>query len=171
MMALVDRIEAWLARLETVFLVVANTLLGLMLVFNFVNILVRTVSDRGLLWVFPWTTALFVWCTFVGMFVVYRRGTDIAVDYFYVRMGPGGQMALRIFADVVVIAVLLVLLAVAPSVLAQMQGDIELTFLRRWMLAVPLFVSSFLVALDVALDLARAAHGLPSRTRGHGAVL
>lgn len=171
MLAIVDRIEAALARLETMFLVLANTLLAAMLVGNFVNILVRTVSDRGLLWVFPWTTALFVWCTFIGMFVVYRRGTDISVDFFYVRMGPGGQMALRIFADVVVVAVLVVLLVVAPGVLAQMQGDIELTFLRRWMLAVPLFVSSFLVALDVALDLARAAHGLPSRARGHGAVL
>jgi hypothetical protein len=39
------------------------------------------------------------------------------------------------------------------------------------MLSLPLFVSSFLVALDVALDLARAAIGLPSRGRGHGAVV
>jgi hypothetical protein len=39
------------------------------------------------------------------------------------------------------------------------------------MLSVPLFVSSFLVVVDVALDLARAALGRPSRERGRGAVL
>jgi hypothetical protein len=39
------------------------------------------------------------------------------------------------------------------------------------MLSVPLFVSSFLITIDVALDLARMAVGRAPRARGHGAVL
>ena len=168
---MIDAIESLLARLETIFLRAANTCLALMLVGNAVNILIRGVTDRGLLWVFPWTTVLFVWCTFIGMFVVYRRGTDITVDYFYDRVGEGGKLAMRVFASLVVIGVLAVILSVAPKVLATQKGDIELTGLSRWMLSVPLFVSSFLITVDVALDLARAAVGKPPRVRGHGAVL
>jgi TRAP-type C4-dicarboxylate transport system permease small subunit len=129
------------------------------------------VTDRGILIVFPWTTVLFVWCTFLGMYVVYRRGTDITVDFIHDRLGGGGKAALRIFADLVVLGVLGTILMVAPEILATQEGEIELTGLPRWALSLPLFVSSFLVALDVALDLARAALGLPSRAKGHGAVL
>ncbi len=169
--SLIDGIEAGLARLEILFLRLANACLAVMLVANMVNIVIRMATDRGMLWVFPWTTVLFVWCSFIGLFVVYRRGTDITVDYFYERLGGVGRTALRIFADLVVIAVLMAILVVAPKVLVTQKGDIELTGLSRWMLSVPLFVSSFLIVVDVALDLARAAIGKPSRARGHGAVL
>ncbi|MBM3480213.1 MAG: TRAP transporter small permease [Alphaproteobacteria bacterium] len=171
MNATIDRVEGWLAALETLFLRAANACLAAMLVANMANILVRGVSDRGILLVFPWTTVLFVWCTFIGMYVVYRRGTDITVDFVHDRLGGGGKVALRVFADLVVLGVLATILLVAPEVLAAQEGEIELTGLPRWALSLPLFVSSFLVALDVALDLARAAIGLPSRARGHGAVL
>lgn len=168
---MIDTIESWLARLERLFLCAANLCLAAMLVGNMVNILVRAVTDRGLLWIFPWTTVLFVWCTFIGMYVVYRRGTDITVDYFYHRLGEGGKLAMRVFASLVVIGVLAVILSVAPKVLVAQKGDIELTGLSRWMLSVPLFVSSLLITVDVALDLARAAVGRPPRVRGQGAVL
>jgi TRAP-type C4-dicarboxylate transport system permease small subunit len=168
---LIDTIESWLARLETLFLRTANACLALMLVGNMVNICLRFVTDRALVWVFPWTTVLFVWCTFIGMYVVYRRGTDITVDYFYDRLGEGGKKAMRVFASLVVIAVLVTILSVAQKVLTAQKGDIELTGLSRWMLSVPLFVSSFLITIDVALDLARMAIGRAPRTRGHGAVL
>lgn len=171
MNAAIDRVEAWLAALETLFLRAANGCLAIMLVSNMANILVRGATDRGILLVFPWTTVLFVWCTFLGMYVVYRRGTDITVDFVHDRLGGGGKAALRVFADLVVLGVLASILLVAPEVLAAQEGEIELTGLPRWALSLPLFVSSFLVALDVALDLARAAIGLPSRARGHGAVL
>jgi TRAP-type C4-dicarboxylate transport system permease small subunit len=103
--------------------------------------------------------------------VVYRRGTDITVDFFYDRLGEGGKKAMRVFANLVVIAVLLTILSVAQKVLSTQKGDIELTGLSRWMLSVPLFVSSFLITIDVALDLARMAVGRAPRARGHGAVL
>ena len=168
---MIDAIESLLARLETLFLRLANGCLALMLVGNMINIVIRMVTDRALLFVFPWTTVLFVWCSFIGMYVVYRRGTDITVDYFYDRLGEGGKKAMRVFANLVVIAVLATILSVTQKVLATQKGDIELTGLSRWMLSVPLFVSSLLVAIDVALDLARMAVGRAPRTRGHGAVL
>jgi TRAP-type C4-dicarboxylate transport system permease small subunit len=167
----IDTIESWLGRLETLFLRTANACLALMLIGNMVNICLRVVTDRALVWVFPWTTVLFVWCTFIGMYVVYRRGTDITVDFFYDRLGESGKKAMRVFAHLVVIGVLLTILSVAQKVLATQKGDIELTGLSRWMLSVPLFVSSFLITIDVALDLARMAIGRAPRARGHGAVL
>jgi len=167
MIGLIDRIDAVLARLETLFLLVANLCLLTMLLANLLNIVIRATVDRSMLWVFPWTSVLFVWCTFIGMFVIYRRGADITVDFVYERVGGLGRTALRVFANLVVIAVLAALLSVAPTVLAAQRGDIELTFLSRWMLSVPLFVSSALIVVDIALDLARAALGLPARPRDH----
>ena len=93
------------------------------------------------------------------------------MDFIHDRLGGGGKAVLRIFADLEVLGVLGNILLVAPEILATQEGEIELTGLPRWALSLPLFVSSFLVALDVALDLARAALGLPSRAKGHGAVL
>ena len=170
MRALIDRIDGVLARLEMLFFVVANLCLATMLVINLVNIVVRAAFDRSMIWVFPWTSVLFVWCTFIGMFVIYRRGADITVDFLYEKLGGPGRTALRVFANLVVIAVLVAILAVAPTVLAAQRGDIELTGLRRWMLSVPLFVSAALIVVDVALDIARAALGLPGRTPDHRVV-
>ena len=103
-----------------------------MLVGNMINICIRVVTDRALVWMFPWTTVLFVWCTFIGMYVVYRRGTDITVDFFYDRIGAGGKKAMRVFAHLVVIAVLVMMLAatVGGYVMARVGRRLPSSFVR-----------------------------------------
>ncbi len=86
-MAIVELGQRALGLCERVMLGLAETCLVIMLAANMVNIAFRAVFDRGLLWVFPWTTQLFVWMVFLGFFVVYRQARDITVDFLIDRLG------------------------------------------------------------------------------------
>jgi TRAP-type C4-dicarboxylate transport system permease small subunit len=153
---LLARIERGLAGCETAFLVLANLCLGLMLVGNTANMLARGLFDKGIVWVFPWSVVLFVWMSFFGFYVVYRRGNDVTVDYLHNLSGPQGRKRIRLFANLVVVTVLGSILWQAPKILKAQVGDIELTGLERWTMSVPLFLSSALILVDVVLDTLRA---------------
>ena len=38
----------------------------------------------------------FVWMSFLGFYVVYRRSKDIAVDFVVLRLGDGAMVATRL---------------------------------------------------------------------------
>ena len=153
-------LEALLATAERVFLVVANGLLIGMLAINLVNILSRLVFDVGIIWVFPWTTVMFVWMVFFGFFVVYRRGKDITVDFVVKRLSPGLQRVVQRLVDVIILGLLATILLQAPELLPRQVGELDLVGIQRYWLAVPFYVSCALIALQFLLDLA----GVSART-------
>lgn len=153
--------ERFLAAAERLFLTLANVALAAMLAINIVNICWRAATEQNLNFVWPWTTLLFVWMTFFGFFVIYRRAKDITVDYFIDLMGYKALVATRLLSDVIIVGLMLLLLAEAPRTLASQVGDMELIPLQRYWMSVPLFVSAALVGLHFLLDLAKALHGIP----------
>jgi TRAP-type C4-dicarboxylate transport system permease small subunit len=161
--ALIARIERALALCERLFLAIANLCLAVMLVANMANIASRALFDKGIVWVFPWSVVLFVWMTFFGFFVVYRRGKDITVDFLIDRLGDRARLASRLLVDVLVISLMLVMLAQAPHIIRSQVGTIEMVGLERYSLSVPLFVTAALIALDFALDMIKAVLGYPER--------
>ena len=146
--------EAGLATAERVFLVVANGLLIGMLAINLVNILSRLLFDVGIIWVFPWTTVMFVWMVFFGFFVVYRQRKDITVDFVVKRLSPGWQRIVQRLVDVIILGLLATILAQAPELLPRQVGELDLVGIQRYWLAVPFYVSCALIALQFILDLA-----------------
>lgn len=163
MSALIARIERALASCERLFLAIANLCLAVMLVANMANIASRALFDKGIIYVFPWSIVLFVWMTFFGFFVVYRRGKDITVDFLIDRLGDRARLASRLLVDVLVISLMLVMLAQAPHIIRSQVGTIEMVGLERYSLSVPLFVTAALIALDFALDMIKAVLGYPER--------
>ena len=163
MSALIARIERALASCERLFLAIANLCLAIMLVANMANIASRALFDKGIIYVFPWSIVLFVWMTFFGFFVVYRRGKDITVDFLIDRLGDRARLASRLLVDVLVISLMLVMLAQAPHIIRSQVGTIEMVGLERYSLSVPLFVTAALIALDFALDMIKAVLGHPER--------
>jgi TRAP-type C4-dicarboxylate transport system permease small subunit len=161
--ALIARIERALASCERLFLAIANLCLAVMLVANMANIASRALFDKGIIYVFPWSIVLFVWMTFFGFFVVYRRGKDITVDFLIDRLGDRARLASRLLVDVLVISLMLVMLAQAPHIIRSQVGTIEMVGLERYSLSVPLFVTAALIALDFALDMIKAVLGYPER--------
>jgi TRAP-type C4-dicarboxylate transport system permease small subunit len=160
-----DLLETTLAAAETLFLVLANLCLLLMLALNIVNIGWRSIVDESLNFVWPWTGLLFVWMSFFGFFVIYRRAKDITVDYFVDLAGAKARHLTRLMSDIIIIALMALLLTEAPRTLESQVGDMELISLQRYWMSVPLFVSAFLVALHFLLDLLKALQGVPEKRK------
>lgn len=154
-------LERVLAAAERLFLVLANGCLAAMLALNLVNIAWRAFSDRNLNFVWPWTGLLFVWMSFFGFFVIYRRSNDITVDFIVERLGERARQATRILSDVIIVALMALLLKEAPRTLESQVGSMELIPLERYWMSVPLFVSAALVLLHFLRDLLGALAGEP----------
>ena len=118
-------------------------------------------------WMWPWTMVFFIWLSFFGFFALYARLKDVRVDFLAERMGPRGMAATRIVSDAAALLVTGVILLQVPTIVATSRGVYDGAILPqgfelpRLALSVPLLVSAALVALTAALDLAKAAAGLP----------
>lgn len=159
------QIERFLGSAERLFLVLANTCLGLMLLLNLFNIIWRALTDRNINFIWPWTGLLFVWMSFLGFFVIYRRANDITVDFLVDRIGPRARHATRILSDVIIIALMGLLLAEAPRTLETQVGSMELIALERYWMSVPLFASAALIGLHFLRDLLGALAGEPEAVK------
>ncbi len=155
-----DRLEQGLAVAEKLFFVLANTCLILMLLINMLNIGWRGLFDQNLNFVWPWTGLLFVWMSFFGFLVVYRRSKDITVDFFVDLIGPRMRHLTRLLSDVIIIALMALLLIEAPRTLESQVGEMELIEIQRYWMSVPLFVSAALVGLHFLADLLKALSGV-----------
>ena len=164
MSALIARVDRALGLCERLFLALANACLGIMLFANMANIASRALFDKGIVYVFPWSVVLFVWMTFLGFFVVYRRGKDITVDFLIDRLGSHARMASRFLVDALVIGLMLVMLYQAPHIIRSQVGTIEMVGLQRYNMSIPLFVTAALIAMDFLLDMVKALLGRPERT-------
>ncbi len=152
---MINAIDRLLGVCERLFLVLANTCLIVMLTINVANIAQRAVIDVSIRWVFPWSAVLFVWMTFTGFFVIYRRKKDITVDFVIDRLGAGAQKVARLMVDVIVILLMAIMLWHAPKILSMQVGEIEMVGLERYSMSVPLFVSCFLILLNFVVDIAK----------------
>ncbi len=157
---------------DRVFLVIANTCLALMLLGIAVTIVLRPFGV-SFVWIWPWTMQVFVWMTFFGFFVVYRRAKDIVVDFVVLRMGEKGVFASRIFAPAVILVVIGAVLWQAPVVLETQVGVVDGVYtpwggeLERYTLSVPLFISCGLIMINAVLDIIKALAGVPEPARSH----
>ena len=153
-------IEAGLAMAEKVFLAIANVLLLAMLAINFVNIASRLLFDVGIIWVFPLTNVMFVWVIFFAFFVIYRRGQDVAIDVITRRLPARVQALIQMFVSVVVIGLMAIVLAQAPTLIPRQVGMIDLIGIQRYWLSVPFFFSCTLIIVQFALHFATALAAL-----------
>lgn len=167
----VERIDGALGALARWFLVVANGCLLLMLAGTAATIVLRP-FDVSYYWIWPWTMQCFVWMSFVGFFVVYRLGKDIAVDFVVLRMGPRAVEISRVFVDAVILLVVGVMLWQMPTIFESQVGVIDGVVtpwgeMERYTLSVPLAVSCVLICVNAVVDLAKASIGLPASPASH----
>ena len=163
---LVVRVDRYFDALARLFLVAANLCLFLMLLGTAATILLRPIGI-SFYWLWPWTMVVFVWMSYIGFFVVYRHGKDIAVDFVMRRLGPVAMQASRWFVIAVVLIVIGVILKEMPLILESQVGVIDGVVtpwgweLQRYTLSVPLAASCLLIFLNALLDAAKAWLGWP----------
>lgn len=162
----VVRVDRLFEGLATLFLWAANLCLFLMLIGTAATILLRPL-DISFYWLWPWTMQVFVWMSFIGFFVVYRKGKDIAVDFVMRRLGSAAMRTSRWFVIATVLLVIGIILKEMPVILESQVGVIDGVItpwgaeLERYTLSVPLAASCLLIFLHALLDAAKAWLGWP----------
>lgn len=152
-------IDRLLDGVATGFQTVAEALLAIMLVINFINIILRNAGIPSLLWVSPWTGVMMVWAVFLAFFVMYRRHLDIVLMIVIARCGRIGLKLSRVLTALAGLLVVGVLLAEAPQIFARQRGNMEMIGLTRYWLSVPMLASALMLMLHFLSDLVAVLAG------------
>ncbi len=162
-------VDDGLDRLAVLFHVIANCCLGIMLIGTAATIILR-LFNTSFYWIWPWTMQCFVWMSFFGFFVVYRRRKDIAVDFVMNKIGVGAVVASRYFVNLLILIVTGVMLLQMPTIIESQVGVIDGVItpwgeLERYTLSVPLAISCALIFIDTLVDTVLGLFGMPEPGR------
>jgi len=171
LLAAVHRFDAVMGAISNIFLVLANLCLGLMLIGTAATIILR-LFNVSFYWIWPWTMQFFVWMSFIGFYVVYRLGKDIAVDFLVIKLGDKAMVTTRYAVPVMIIIIMGTVLLEMPKILASQVGVIDGVVtpwgeLERFTLSIPLGVSCALIFLNAILDILKALVGMPELIPSH----
>jgi TRAP-type C4-dicarboxylate transport system permease small subunit len=150
-------VERLLAQAEAVSLAAASLCLVVMLAINTVNLVVRNLSGSGLVWVWAWTSVLFVWCVFLAFFVLYRRSLDVSVDLLVARVPAWARTAIGVLVCLSGLLFCGVIVLQAPQILQRQLGALEFVGLQRYCLSIPLVWSSAWLVVHFLMQLRHPA--------------
>lgn len=142
-----------LALFEKLFLWAACLCMTSMLVLNIANLLVRNISGKGIVWVWAWTGVLFIWSVFLAFFVLYRRNLDVTLDFFLQRMPPKLRLGVRLLSGLCAISMMLVIVLQTAQVFQRQVGVMDFIGLNRYVLSIPLLLSSLLILIHFLNDM------------------
>ena len=126
--------------LEKICLVFSTSAIGVMILLNIIQVFFRYVLNAAFVWVFPATMLLFIWSTFLGAFVVYRRKKDIVVRFIANLFPASAQEKLTLITNMLIIFFLLLILFQAPALIRRQASIMQVIPLPRYIQAIPLFI-------------------------------
>lgn len=145
-------LNRFLGVLEKICLIVATLAVALMIVLNIIQVFFRYVLNAAFVWVFPVTMLLFIWMTFLGAFVVYRRKKDIVVS-FIVNLFPGpGRRVIGLTTNILILLFLALILLEAPKLIAHQTSIMQVVPLPRYFQAIPLFIGLAGIMLEYLIQ-------------------
>jgi len=100
--------------------VLMASMLGLMIVLVFMNVILRYFFDSGITWSEEMARYLFIWIIYIGAIGAMRDNTHLGVDTVIRRMPPKLQKVAYLLGQMVILAMMLLLL----------DGSWELTLLN-----------------------------------------
>jgi TRAP-type C4-dicarboxylate transport system permease small subunit len=83
---------------------------------------------------------LFIWSTFLGAFVVYRRKKDIVVRFIANLFPASAQEKLTLLTNILIIFFLILILIQAPNLIRRQASIMQVIPLPRYIQAIPLFI-------------------------------
>ena len=138
--------------LEHICLVGTVLAMGVMTAINIIQIIFRYLFHDEFVWIFPLTMLLFIWMTFLGAYVVYRRKKVIIVRFFVDRIPVGFQNILLAITNVFTMLFLIWILGEIPKIIQLQAGAMEVISLPRYVKAIPLFICTTAILLNYLLD-------------------
>jgi TRAP-type C4-dicarboxylate transport system permease small subunit len=145
-------IEKILFAFEKFCRITAVLCLGAMFLINVLNIASRAFFNYSFVWVFPLTLFLFIWMTFFGAFVIYRRKKEITVDFIYGLLPEMGRVWVTIICNILMMALLVLLLWTAPRLIRSQSSPIQVLQIPRYLQVIPLYLFSVATFLNFLKD-------------------
>ncbi len=152
-MRVATRVNGWLGQVEKLFLWAACLCMTSMLVLNIANLLVRNLTGKGIVWVWAWTGVLFTWSVFLAFFVLYRRNLDVTLDFFLQRMPSKLRLGVRMLSGLCAITMMLVIVLQTGQVFQRQVGVMDFIGLHRYVLSIPLLLSSLMILIHFINDM------------------
>jgi len=162
-LAKMKKLERILAAAEQMCLIFCVLSVGVMISINTGQIFFRYLFNMAAIWVFPVTMLLFIWMTFLGAFVIYRRKKDIVVSFIINLFPAAGRKAITLLTNLLTMALLVWILAEFPMIIKSQAAEMEVIPLPRYSQAVPLFIGLLGILLQYVtetVDLLK--NGVPS---------
>ncbi|MEE4264333.1 MAG: TRAP transporter small permease subunit [Desulfobacteraceae bacterium] len=135
-----NRLNRFLNLLEKICLIFSTSAIGVMITLNIIQVFFRYVLNVAFVWVFPATMLLFIWSTFLGAFVVYRRKKDIVVRFIADLFPVSAQEKLTLITNILIIFFLILILIQAPTLIRRQTSIMQVIPLPRYIQALPLFI-------------------------------
>jgi TRAP-type C4-dicarboxylate transport system permease small subunit len=154
--AIADRLDYWIARLETTAVVLLVTLLTAV---TFAQVITRYVLNDPLIWSEEVARYLFVWVSMIGAALAMRQGGHFGLDLL-IRPIPKLKPILGPLVTLVVVAFLFILLktGIDETRLASKQFAMTFNMRMQWAyLALP--VGAGLMLFHIAVHVIRAPKG------------
>ena len=157
-----------LSLLEKICLVFSTAAVGAMIMLNIIQVFFRYVLNAAFVWVFPVTMLLFIWSTFLGAFVVYRRKKDIVVRFIANLFPESAQEKLTLITNILIMLFLLLILFQAPVLFQRQASIMQVIPLPRYTQAIPLFIGLTGIFLEYLLQTVGLLKGLlkPQNRKG-----
>lgn len=152
-------LKSILALAEQIFLVMAVLCVAVMIIVNSLQIFFRYVLNSAFVWVYPLTMLLFIWMTFLGAYVVYRRKKDIMVLFIVNLMPASMRKVLFIVTNIATMILILIILGEAPTILKQQASVMQVIPLPRYTQAIPLFLGMLGIFLEYLVDTTEVIRG------------
>jgi TRAP-type C4-dicarboxylate transport system permease small subunit len=95
--------------LEKILMVLVAILLVVMSGIVFTNVIFRYFLSMGIFWYEELSRFLFIWIVFLGAVIAYMKGDHLSLDVILVYLKPKTRKSMVVFADLLVIASLVVM--------------------------------------------------------------
>ncbi len=91
-MRIIEKLNSWIERAETIVLV---SVLGIMVIFAFLQVILRNIFHEGILWGDIFLRHLVLWVGFLGASLATREQKHINIDLFSRFMSDKGKSVVR----------------------------------------------------------------------------
>jgi len=144
-MRIIEKLNLWIERAETVVLV---SVLGIMVVFAFFQVVLRNIFHEGILWGDIFLRHLVLWVGFIGASLATREQKHINIDIFSRFMSDKGKNIVRLITNLFSVFICYLLADASWTFVQdeQLQGTVIFADIPAWYFQTILPIGFFLMA-------------------------
>ena len=144
-MRIIEKLNSWIERAETIVLV---SVLGIMVIFAFLQVVLRNIFHEGILWGDIFLRHLVLWVGFLGASLATREQKHINIDIFSRFMSDKGKLVIRFITNLFSVFICYLLADASWTFVQdeQMMGTVIFADIPAWYFQTILPIGFFLMS-------------------------